>query len=71
MPETPISTISRAAMTSAASVSPEIGLFDEPISPDQIAGDRGEEEADDDHHNRRHNARAPRRRRSSCTGRPC
>ena len=36
MPETPMSTISSAAMTSVASVSPEIGLFDEPIRPTRL-----------------------------------
>ena len=59
IPETPISTIRIAAITSAASVSPEMGLFDEPIMPDQVAGDGGEEEADDHHHDRGDNSRPP------------
>ena len=33
MPFTPIETISSAAITSVESVRPEIGLFDEPITP--------------------------------------
>src|SRR5579864_6415091 len=33
IPATPIDTISSAAITSVESVSPEIGLFDEPITP--------------------------------------
>ncbi len=36
IPETPISTIRSAEMTRAASVSPEIGLLDEPISPTRL-----------------------------------
>jgi hypothetical protein len=33
MPETPIVTISSAAITSVERVRPETGLFDEPINP--------------------------------------
>src|SRR5690349_6264229 len=33
IPETPSETISSAAITSVESVNPEIGLFDEPITP--------------------------------------
>ena len=36
MPETPISTIRIAAITSAASVRPEMGLLDEPIMPTKL-----------------------------------
>ena len=36
-------------MISVDSVRPEMGLFDEPIMPDEIAGHRGEEEPDDQH----------------------
>ena len=33
MPATPIDTIKSAAITSVESVNPEIGLFDDPITP--------------------------------------
>ncbi len=36
IPETPISTMRMAAMTSAARVKPEIGLFEEPIMPTRL-----------------------------------
>ena len=36
VPETPIETISRAAMIRVQSVSPEIGLFEEPIMPTRL-----------------------------------
>ncbi len=36
VPETPSATISNAAMITVADVSPEIGLFDEPIMPTRL-----------------------------------
>ena len=36
MPDTPMETISSAAMISVESVSPEIGLLDDPIMPTRL-----------------------------------
>jgi hypothetical protein len=49
-----MATISSAATISVESVRPEIGLFDEPMMPDQVARHGGEEEAEHDHHQRGH-----------------